>query len=73
MIRVACMALRKRIKAGHPAKDGLAFKGGGVDVTSDCLKAIIEFIGAGETHVVTCDGAPVYEITVRSVSPKTDA
>lgn len=68
MIRIACTALLKRIKAGRPNKDGTAFIGGGEDVTSDCLKAIIEFIGAGETHVVQRDGVPVFEISVRAVA-----
>lgn len=68
MIRVACMALSKRIKAGTPNKDGHSFRSGGQDVTSDCIKAIIEFVGEGGTHEVSVDGAPMYEIEVRRIS-----
>lgn len=64
MIRVAMMGLSRRIHAGNPAKDGLTFKGGGQDVTSDVVKAIIEFVGVGETHEVTVDGVPMYEISI---------
>jgi hypothetical protein len=67
MIRIACMALSKRIHAGRPNKAGTTFVGGGQDVTSDTLKAIIEFIGVGQTHEVTVDGKPKYEITVKEL------
>lgn len=71
MIRVAMMGLSRRIHAGNPAKDGLTFKGGGQDVTSDVVKAIIEFVGVGGTHEVTVDGVPLYEISIRAVAPQT--
>jgi hypothetical protein len=67
MIRVACTALLKRIMAGHPNKDGIALKGGGQDVTSDCLKAIIEFVEPGKIVVVNENGTPAYEIEVRKI------
>jgi uncharacterized protein GlcG (DUF336 family) len=67
MIRIACTALARRIKAGHPNKDGLSFRGGGVDVTSDCVKAIIGYVGVGGTHEVTVDGKPVFEISIRTL------
>ncbi len=67
MIRIACTALSKRIIAGRVTKDGLAFTDGKKeDVTSDCLKAVIEFIGL-DTHVVTVNGKPMFEITVSAV------
>ncbi|WP_186214670.1 DUF7446 family protein [Burkholderia gladioli] len=68
MIRVACMALSRRIKAGTPNKDGQSFRAGGQDVTSDCVKAIIEFVGVDGTHEVSVDGVPMYEIEVRRIS-----
>lgn len=68
MIRIACMALHRRIKAGRPNKAGDAFIGGGQDVTSDCVKAIIEFVGVGGTHEVTVDGVTKYEIEIRALS-----
>jgi hypothetical protein len=67
VIRVACTALLKRIKAGHPDKDGHSFRGGGVDVTSDCLKAVIEFVEVGHVVTVEVNGKPTYEIEVRYV------
>jgi FMN-dependent NADH-azoreductase len=68
MIHVACTALTKRIKAGHTNRAGNTFHRGAVDVTSDCIKAIIEYIGVGETHVVTVDGVPRFEIEIRAVT-----
>ncbi|SMG09855.1 DUF7446 family protein [Paraburkholderia susongensis] len=68
MVRVACMALHRRIKAGRPNKAGDSFIGGGQDVTSDCIKAIIEFVGVGGTHEVTVDGRPMYEIEIRALA-----
>lgn len=67
MIRIALTALGHRIVAGRPTKDGTALIGGGEDVTSDALKAVIEFIGIGETHVVTVDGKPMLTISVQPV------
>lgn len=68
MIRIACTALTKRIRAGHPNKDGHSFRGGGVDVTSDCLKAVIEFVEPGHVVTVEVDGKPTYEIAVRYIT-----
>lgn len=67
MIRVGCTALTKRIVAGKPTKDGLSLQGGGEDVTSDVLKAVIDFIGANRKHVITADGKPVFEISIRAL------
>jgi FMN-dependent NADH-azoreductase len=67
MIRIACTALAKRIMAGRISKNGIEFIGKPQDVTSDALKAVIEFIGINETHVVTVDGKPMFEISVHQV------
>jgi hypothetical protein len=67
-IRIACMALSKRIHAGRPNKAGNSFIGGGQDVTSDVIKAVIEFVGVGGTHEITVDGKPLYEIEIRAVA-----
>jgi hypothetical protein len=64
MIRVAC-TWNKRIRAGHPNKDGLSFRCGGDDVTSDVLKAIIEYVQPGNSITVTENGVPMFEIEVR--------
>lgn len=63
MIRIACTAIERRIKAGRVAKDGLSFVGETMDVTNDCLKAFIEFIGVGETKHVYINGI-TYEISI---------
>lgn len=68
MIRVACTALMKRITAGHPNKDGKSFRGGGEDVTSDVLKAVIEYVEPGHVVTVNVNGMPAYEIEVRALS-----
>lgn len=65
-MRIACTAFGT-IKAGRPSKDGLSFVGNPVDVTSDCLKAVIEKVGVGKTMPVSVDGVPMYEIEVRLV------
>lgn len=66
-IRIACTALSKRIKAGHPTKDGHRFKGGGADVTNECLMAVIQFVEPENTVTVSQNGKPAYEITVRKL------
>jgi hypothetical protein len=66
-LRIACTAIAKRIMAGRVNKAGESFIGKPVDVTSDCLIAVIDFIGRGEKKVVTENGLPAYEIEVRDV------
>lgn len=63
-IRVAKAALSGRIFAGHPTKRGDAFRAGRVDVTSDVLKAVSEFVGVGNQITVECDGEPAFCIAV---------
>lgn len=65
-IRIACTALAKRIVVGTVSKDGLSFTGEPKDVTSDCLKAVIDFVGDAPA-VVTENGKPAYEITVKKL------
>jgi hypothetical protein len=66
-IRIACTAINKRINAGRVNKAGTSFIGDPVDVTSDCLKAVIEKIGVGNVERITSDGVPLYEIEVRAI------
>lgn len=68
--RIACTAISKRIQMGRINKAGTAFVGNPVDVTSDCLKAVIDKIGAGNTETITSDGVPVFEIEVRRIAAK---
>lgn len=67
-IRIACTALAKRIMAGKVSKNGLDFIGEPIDVTSDALKAVIDMIGIGGSHVITRDGNPFLEIEIRDLS-----
>lgn len=69
-ITIACTAISKRIQAGRINKEGTAFTGVPVDVTSQCLKAVIEFVGPGRTDIVFVDGVPAFEIEVRQYVPK---
>lgn len=66
-LRIACTAIGKRINAGRVNKAGDAFIGDPVDVTSDCLKAVIEKVGVGQVMPVTENGRLVYEIEVRRI------
>lgn len=52
-IRIATAALSGRIFAGRPTKDGMAFKEPRYDVTSDALKAVVDYIGLGMQADVT--------------------
>lgn len=65
MKRIACTAMTKRIMLGTVNKAGNSFIGTKQDVTSDCVKSIIDMIGAGETHVVTIDGVAAFEISIK--------
>jgi hypothetical protein len=68
-LRIACSALSSRIMAGKVCKDGMTFKEGAVDVTSDVLKAVIEKIESDSpktnTIIITRDGKPEYEVSVK--------
>lgn len=66
--RIACTAIGKRIQMGRVNKAGTAFVGNPVDVTGQCLKAVIEFVGVGRTDIVFVDGVPAYEIEVRRIA-----
>lgn len=66
--RLACTALGKRIMLGYPAANGRHFKGDPVDVTSDCLKAVIEHVEPGYEITVTVDGKPKYTIGVKEIA-----
>lgn len=70
-LRIACAANivgpMPRIKAGYPSADGWSFKGEPKDVTSDVLKAVIEYVGPGFVAPVHVDGKVKYEIEVRKI------
>lgn len=64
--RIACTA-NGTIYVGTVAADGCTFVGQKDDVTSDCLKAVIEHVGDGQIATVSVDGAPAWTIEVRRV------
>jgi hypothetical protein len=66
---IACTALGGRILSGRVAKDGWSFVGSPKDVTSECLKAVIEKVGVGKVDTVAVGGVPTYEIEVRLIAP----
>lgn len=68
-IRVATTALSGRIFAGRPTKDGMGFKEPRYDVTSDTLKAVVDYIGLGMQADITADDGEVL-CTIKIVKPK---
>ena len=68
-IRVAKSAMTDRIYAGRVCRDGMTWRAGKADVTSDVLKAVVDLITPGHTLTVSVGGKPAYEITVRPTSP----
>jgi len=68
-LRIACAALSGRIYAGVPNGDNRSFRTA-KDVTSDVLKAVVDKAEAMDvpTMVVTLNGEPTWEITVRRVN-----
>ena len=67
MIRVATAIVSKTIYAGKLNKKNTAFLANKTDVTSDVLKAIIEYVGTDNTHIVKVGGKPIYEIAVTKI------
>jgi len=64
--RIAC-SVNNRIMLGNVSPSGIDFIGTPKNVTSDCLKAIIEFVGVGNETTVTSAGKPAFVITVKAV------
>lgn len=67
-IRVATAMISKKIYAGKLNKKGDAFLSNKTDVTGDVLKAIIEYVGTDDIHVVKVNGKPMYEISITKVA-----
>jgi hypothetical protein len=67
-IHIGNSPLTNRIYAGHVLKDGRTWGEGKQDVTGVTCGAVCEHVIANEGPVVvTCNGAPAYEITVRDL------
>jgi hypothetical protein len=65
-LRLACVAVTGNIHAGF-LDDRNTFSSGHVDVTSDVLVSIIEYIGIGNTHLVSVNGELKFEISVQEI------
>lgn len=70
MQRIACSAMGT-IFLGRIGADQCSFIGKKTDVTSDCLKAVIEYVGDGEIATVHVDGKPAWTIEVHRVGQRT--
>jgi len=68
--RIATAALSGRIYLGVPDPAGKSFIGVTKDVTSDCVKAVIDKVqreDSGGVLVITENGVPTHEIAVRKI------
>lgn len=57
-----------KILAGTISKDGKRFLSDKTDVTSDVLKAIVDYVGVGYEIEVTVDKKPKYKISVKEIN-----
>lgn len=73
MIRIACSAVCKRIRAGRVNKAGNSFIGDPADVTGDFLKAVVDYFDDGKPRKIFVNGAEAYEVTVRALKSQQDA
>jgi hypothetical protein len=71
-LHVATVGPLPRICCGYINKAGDAFLSGKTDVTSDVLKAVVEYIGVGQEAQVKANGAVRYVIRVVEVEPRFD-
>ena len=69
VLDIATSPLTNRIYAGKVLKDGVTWSVHKQDVTGKACGAVCEHVMLnGEPVVVTCNGKPKYEITVRLLS-----
>ncbi len=66
-IRIAKSAVGGQIYAGRINKAGDAFTGEKTDVTSDVLKAVVEYVGPDKELIVFVAGQPKYAIRVTEI------
>lgn len=73
-IHVGTSPLTNRIYAGHVRTDGVSWASNKQDVTGSACGSVCEHVLAnGGPVMVTCNGKPKYEITVRELSEETNA
>lgn len=67
-IRLGLSPLSERVYAGRVQKDGKVWRAGQQwDVTTDFLKAVIDFVGPDRSLVINVDGKPKYRVTVEEI------
>jgi len=67
-LHVGTSPLSNRIHAGHVLKDGRTWASGKQDVTGVACAAVAEHVLANKQPVVvSCNGVPLYEISVREL------
>lgn len=67
-LHVGTSPLTNRIYAGHVLKDGATWGEGKQDVTGNACAAVAQHVLANEGPVVvSCNGIPKYEISVREL------
>lgn len=67
-IKIATAAISGRIYMGRVNKKRDSFLEGKIDVTGDCVNAVCEHvISAGGVTVLSANGTPKYEITVKEL------
>ncbi|WP_413889895.1 hypothetical protein [Candidatus Skiveiella danica] len=69
-LHVAKSPITNRIFCGSVLKDGMTWASNKTDVTGEACAAVAQHVlERGEPVVVTANGEPEYEITVRSLRP----
>lgn len=66
-LRVACALVSGRIYAGRVKASGIEWREPKEDVTSDVLKAVIEYTEPGHYIDVEVDGTPKYRISIEEL------
>ena len=67
-LHIGTSPLTNRIYAGNVLKDGLTWGNGKQDVTGNACAAVAQHVLETKAPVVvTCNGKPKYEITVRDL------
>lgn len=67
-LHIGTSPLTNRIYAGTVLKDGMTWGAGKMDVTGPACGAVAEHVIANKAPViVTCNGKPKFEITVREL------
>lgn len=69
-LRIATSCLGDCIFAGRVKKSGAEWCEGKQDVTSDVLKAVVDFVKPGHTMTINVNGSARYEITVKTLESR---